>query len=625
MANTLEYILKIKDEATSQLQKFSGELKNTGSTISSLGTQFNNFGKQAIGGFTVAAGGVMALGKELDLLTRGGQLLDVENAFNRLAMNAGSSGQKLMDTFQQVTDGTVSNADLMQRSVKASMLGIPIDKMSNLMEIARTQAVTMGEDVGYMLDSIVTGVGRASPLILDNLGITLKMGEVYDNAAKKLGKTAEAMTDAERRTALLNAVVAWGEQKQKDMGGAVDSNAASTQKLVASLTNLKNNVLQELAKTLTPIIDKFNELVKSNPELIMGLIKFAGAMAVLIPTLAIIGGAINGIIGVVGILTTGLQILAAVIGFLLTPFGLIVLAIAAVIAIGYLLITHWEQVKTIAMNVFETLKNGVLTALAAIGGFFTSIGTAISDFFTQLPENIKNFLWEASLKLIEWVAFILAYLIFGIPQWIETIITNLKTLPGRMWEWLSNAYNNVVQWGTNVWGYLSTQVPQWISNVVTWFSQLPGKIRQALSTLKTEIGSAFSDAWDNLVGTLKEWGKNIWEWGKNIATSFIEGFKNALSGIANAFKDGVENARKSMEGHSPPENGPLKNIDKWGYNIGNAWVDGLKSAISDFNMPTSGNTYTNNINVSAPINNNLDPYNLASILGQQLAFSGQYD
>jgi phage-related protein len=283
-------------------------------------------------------------------------------------------------------------------------------------------------------------------------------------------------------------------------------------------------------------------------------------------------------------------------------------------------------VKQKAVEVWGAIQQLFQTVMTAIVGFFTTAFSAITTFFENLPKMIWDFLGMATLKIIEWTAFILAYLIFAIPQWIEAIISFVSTLPSKVGAWLTETYNGITTWGTNTGNYFATTVPVWIANITTWFAALPGKISSALSGLGKTLVSSFGDAWNNLLGTLAEWKNNIWEWGSNIAKAFVEGFKNAIAGIANAFKEGVENARKSIEGHSPPVAGPLKDIDKWGYNIGNAWVAGLKSAISDFQMPAiGGSTYNQNINVNAPINNNLDAYSLASILGQQLAFSGKYD
>jgi len=117
------------------------------------------------------------------------------------------------------------------------------------------------------------------------------------------------------------------------------------------------------------------------------------------------------------------------------------------------------------------------------------------------------------------------------------------------------------------------------------FAELPGKIWDALSTLGSTIKSSFTDAWDTLVAELKTWPTKIWDWGKSIAQSFIDGFKDALKEIGKAFKKGLEDGKKMMESESPPKEGPLKDIDTWGFNIGSAWVEGFQKAFTGFALP----------------------------------------
>ncbi|PJF38113.1 MAG: hypothetical protein CUN55_18660, partial [Phototrophicales bacterium] len=107
----------------------------------------------------------------------------------------------------------------------------------------------------------------------------------------------------------------------------------------------------------------------------------------------------------------------------------------------------------------------------------------------------------------------------------------------------------------------------------------------------------------------------------------------AINGIKQAAIDAFEAAKGVVMGESPPKEGPFKNIDQWGFNVGDAWTKGFIEAIS--RVPnelsghggTIGNNTTNNnntINVDATINTPMDAEELAIILGRQLATSGAY-
>nr|DAE87602.1 MAG TPA: hypothetical protein [Caudoviricetes sp.] len=109
--------------------------------------------------------------------------------------------------------GTVSDFNLMTAANKAYSLGVisNTDQMTTLMEIARVKGQAMGRTMNEALDDIVTGLGRGSAMILDNLGIVVNQTEAQKAYAESIGKTIEQLSDREKKQALINAVVAQGK------------------------------------------------------------------------------------------------------------------------------------------------------------------------------------------------------------------------------------------------------------------------------------------------------------------------------------------------------------------------------------------------------------------------------
>lgn len=70
--------------------------------------------------------------------------------------------------------------------------------------------------------------------------------------------------------------------------------------------------------------------------------------------------------------------------------------------------------------------------------------------------------------------------------------------------------------------------------------------------------------------------------GKNIANAWLTGLQNRLQSDAAAgiIGQAASIAAREMRGQSPPKTGPLRFIDKWGENIGQAWVKGLSKGAS---------------------------------------------
>lgn len=78
----------------------------------------------------------------------------------------------LLENLRKATKGTVNDVQLMTAAVKANDFRIPLEDLGKYLEFAQLKAQQTGQSVDYMTDSIVTGLGRKSPLILDNLGIS---------------------------------------------------------------------------------------------------------------------------------------------------------------------------------------------------------------------------------------------------------------------------------------------------------------------------------------------------------------------------------------------------------------------------------------------------------------------
>lgn len=135
----------------------------------------------------------------------------------------------LLENLRKATKGTVNDVQLMTAAVKANDFRIPLEDLGKYLEFAQLKAQQTGQSVDYMTDSIVTGLGCKSPLILDNLGISAAeisektketgdfmkaVAEIVDTQLAEAGETYISAADraAQKTVELQNAQKALGDE-----------------------------------------------------------------------------------------------------------------------------------------------------------------------------------------------------------------------------------------------------------------------------------------------------------------------------------------------------------------------------------------------------------------------------
>jgi hypothetical protein len=161
----------------------------------------------------------------------------------------GVSADKVIKKLSEVSKGTISNADLIESANKAMALGVTsdLDEMAQLMEVARVRGQAMGLDTTQAFQDIVTGIGRGSPLILDNLGIITKG---WAEEAKAAGGAMDAQF-------ILNKVLADGADILAKTGDVALTNAEKFQQMEATAKNLRLVVGQQLLPEIFKVTEEF--------------------------------------------------------------------------------------------------------------------------------------------------------------------------------------------------------------------------------------------------------------------------------------------------------------------------------------------------------------------------------
>lgn len=237
------------------------KIKQTGQTaLGKLPKILGAIGKAGLVAGTAIVGFVAGVAKMAGMSA---QFDAVKRAFTNLATTQGQDADKMLAKMRELSRGTVSDMKLMQSANQALLLGLPVDRFGDMLEIARSASQATGESMDFMLNSIVTGLGRGSKLMLDNLGIVFKIEDAYSDYAKANGKLVSSLTEAEKKQAFINKALAVGVENAKAAGSSNLTLSERIQQVKASFQNLSIVIGQKVAPALSFFLDEGQTLFAS--------------------------------------------------------------------------------------------------------------------------------------------------------------------------------------------------------------------------------------------------------------------------------------------------------------------------------------------------------------------------
>jgi hypothetical protein len=195
--------------------------------------------------------------------------------YQRLGQESGINSDKLLEDMERATAGTVDRFTMMQAANRALLAGGAdiAEHLPELFRIASAAAMATGQDVTYITETLVKGIVKASPLLIDNAEIYIKVGQAVDKYAASLGKTTEQLSAAERQQAVLQAVLQEGETYVARIGDTADSSAAAFMRFDVAIQNNKRSLQTWAAEAARPAIDVLTEFLSGNDQINTQLIK----------------------------------------------------------------------------------------------------------------------------------------------------------------------------------------------------------------------------------------------------------------------------------------------------------------------------------------------------------------
>lgn len=544
----------------------AGALKSTMDLAASSGMELGNAANvvvQAMGAFGLSAddsaqaanalaGAAAASSTDVEPLTQGLAQASAQ------AKNAGWSIQETTAVLGKFADAGIVGSDA-GTSLKTMLqrLAAPTDTAAKKIEELGIQTRdSQGNLLGAsdMAEELQNKLGGLSPAARDAALQTIFGSDamraatiMMNSGSEGLASYIAATNDQESAQRLANSQMSEGSLAIEEMKGSLETAAITIGQTLAP-------IITKVAEFVTELANKFSALPKGVQ---VGIIAFAGVIAVLGPLLMIIGQVMMGI-----------SAITSVLSLLTAPISTVVIAISVAIAtIGLIVaaIKNWGAITEWFGNLWQVVKDKCAAIWDAICLFFTETIPAaweslvgkfqsIPEWWSGIWQQVGDFFAQTWQSIME-------------NPIVDTIVTTIQELFQNMVTTLQGIWSGLVAIASGAWELLKNTI---LGPVLLLIDLVTGDFNALKSDLR--------NIWDNI----KNAASSIWNGIKNSISALVDGIKNHISIIWNGIKNVTTEVWNSISSISSDVWNSIKNT------ISNLVNSAKESAVSGFNALKNG-------------------------------------
>jgi len=316
-----------------------------------------------------------------------------------------------------------------------------------------------------------------------------KVKEAAQNAITAHKKLADAQDAAKKAT--------------KDHGGAVAELATKLHGQASAAADTFGGHLEAIKAHIEDSAAAFGQ--KYGPAITAagaGMSVLGGTISAAQGVMKTFKGAQEGVTAATEAMTVAEDAAAVSEGLALWPILLIIAAVGALIAVGYVVYRNWNTIwagiKKIIQVVWDWIKNNWPLLLGIlIGPFGLAVGLIIKywhqiwSFLSGIPAAIArlaasmwHWVWDEFNKVLGVLKGIWA----GIWGWLITIPAAVGRMAAGMWHGVTDEFNKILGSLQHIW-----------TGIWSWFTGLPGKIAAGASGMFNGIANAFIDAMNAII------------------------------------------------------------------------------------------------------------------------------
>lgn len=489
------YELTLEDSQFQQAVKgVSSQLENLGNKISQEATRGSYILAGALSAVAVAAGGLIA---KTTLTAARTETLGV--AMKSIAKATGTSMEELKKQEEVMKSQGIATQEA--RAILALFMQSQLDvaDASKISRVAQDLAVIAGQNSSETAATLTQAIANESVMMLRQFGIVTTTEKIMSKYAETLGKTAEELTETERKQAFLNTIMIAGEK----VTGTYEAAMETAGKKLGSLDRHFQEASTAIGTVFLPafgaLIDALTEFLKlvttENVE------KFLSTVVEYLPIIsgAIIGGLVPALVAL------GRAIMINFVGplIMLIPYIAVGALIGAAIWALIKIFQHWGDIMKVVAGVISGVKDFIVGVFTGLWSVITNVVSNIANAIYTLSAPFRWLYYNLIEPILLLINAIFLRVFYDIFVFLRTILTlSLSFIK-------DNFLNPVKNFFTSIFNSIASFV-QSVWNKIYGFIATPvNNVRNVIVSTLSSVWSFITSIFNNIVSFLYNIGSRI--------------------------------------------------------------------------------------------------------------------
>lgn len=197
----------------------------------------------------------LALKTAFETVFEAEQIKQINDQFETLSKNAGIAGDVLSEGLKKAARGLVDDTDLLKAANRSIIeMGDSAKKLPEILDLARKATQVMGGNLVTNFEAINQAIATGSTRHLKQLGIIVDSDKAMREYAKSIGVSVDALSQAGKQQALMNAVLETGGARFSGIGEDVKKATNTWTEFKVVIDQVKETMILAFDKVAGPAV-----------------------------------------------------------------------------------------------------------------------------------------------------------------------------------------------------------------------------------------------------------------------------------------------------------------------------------------------------------------------------------